>query len=440
MKRRVILADEITRERIDHARCDVKEEELVKYSADEGVKVTDIQAKHQVWKGTEVPVLVTVTNYGAYPRTVEVTLEDNTKNVFLGARTITLAPRDSQVMTFNWKTKRFSLGDHVLYAQVTSCQEQLEPPENSWRARSEKYYYETDESKSHRLSSETEELENEALAEAYDILQMAECELEDVKSVRAEVERYREQAEEETTRTIDEVYDQLNSATMKELHRTRAARAEAEEARLETQRELDMAEAIREKVEHTTEQIVVEAREKADKLYPQLLLEAEQQAKGLREESSRQSAMILAEAEEARLKAQSELDAAEALRNRVEGFAEKIISEARQQVDVLYQQLILKAEQPASDFDNASCKQSEGMPAKEKETADVFPRHPVDNKAIKAEIREQTVVAPESTTTIDSMKKPQDRAKGILSHWEWIVIILALVVAAVMFSLGLFLI
>ena len=128
--------------------------------------------------------------------------------------------------------------------------------------------------------------------------------------------------------------------------------------------------------------------------------------------------------------------------DRSSGGGEQIIAEARQRVDGLYQQLRLEAERQARQLESETPQQSKCITAEDTKSNDSPCGQPDDATAIEAEVemREQTAAAEESETAGDFARKPDSIVKKMLTRWEWIVVILALVTAAVMFSLGLFLI
>ncbi len=82
--------------------------------------VVDIEVKSKVKTGDMVPAYVTVCNQTANEKTVKVTLADTSEGIIIGRRTVTLLPDTSKIVRFDWKTRGFSLGDHILEAEVAA--------------------------------------------------------------------------------------------------------------------------------------------------------------------------------------------------------------------------------------------------------------------------------------------------------------------------------
>ncbi len=447
MRRRVLITEDTVPGRIDHTWDDVEQEGFIMAGEDTGVRVTDIQAKRKVWKGTEVPVYVTLTNYETYPKTANLTLEDTTENVFIGTQTVTIPPRTAEVVTFNWKTRIFSLGDHELYAEVIASPEQPEPLESSWRARSEMAYRQKVDYGDSQLSPRSDRQTDTALAEAYHILQEAEW--------------YREKAEEGAAKVFNEIYDQLHSANTEELEEARASRVEAELAKARAQHELEEAEAIKAETERYAEQTRVEARQRAEETYEQLRSAAAQEAQQVRKETSQQAGEVLAEAEVmktatqheleearasrieaelAKARARHELEEAEAIKAETERHAEQTRVEARQRAEETYEQLRLAGEQQAQQLKEEAPHQIEEIVAEAGAPEDSVPRQLEDTKVIRVSTEiytEQAEAEETSGAARDALGKTESIVKRMLFRWEEIVIILALVTAAVLLSLGL---
>ena len=84
------------------------------------VVVTEVEVMSKIKTGNTVPVYVTVCNKGSYQQTADVTLSDTSEDVLIGQKTVTLPPGDCQAVHFDWITRGFNLGDHILDASA-SC-------------------------------------------------------------------------------------------------------------------------------------------------------------------------------------------------------------------------------------------------------------------------------------------------------------------------------
>ncbi len=93
----------------------------------QGVRVTGMAVQRRIWTGGQTPVYITVTNYSSYEKNPDIILQDNTQKVMVGRQKITIAPLSSQVVTFNWKTRGFWLGGHVLHCEAITEPDPSEP-------------------------------------------------------------------------------------------------------------------------------------------------------------------------------------------------------------------------------------------------------------------------------------------------------------------------
>ncbi|MCD6453281.1 MAG: hypothetical protein J7K77_03225 [Dehalococcoidales bacterium] len=264
------------------------------------VRVTNIEVKSQIQAGDKVLVHVTVGNDGNYPRTVAVTLEDTTRNVIIGTKTVTLPPRNSRIVAFRWNTQGFSPGDHILRAETIPSQWQNKPRVSSWSVRREGSYGEQYDRPPLPISSQPA---NTALARANHMLRLANRELEDAVLAKAEAERYRQQAEREAARAFERCDE--------ELHRTEIARETAEAARVDAERELETTEAIRARVSQQVQQMVAEA---------------EHQAQDLKSEVDHQTEVIQAEVEVLKTTARQQLKEAQLIRAEAENYREQVLA------------------------------------------------------------------------------------------------------------------
>jgi hypothetical protein len=82
------------------------------------VAITNMEVKKKILTGRNTPVYVEICNYGEEPEVVRIRLVDKTDRVFIGKRVLSIPPRSYETIHFDWKTKLFSLGDHILDARV----------------------------------------------------------------------------------------------------------------------------------------------------------------------------------------------------------------------------------------------------------------------------------------------------------------------------------
>lgn len=297
--------------------------------------VTDIQTRTFIWKGSKVPVHVTVCNQGPYEETAEVILEDTSKNVLIGRQWVTLPPESSQVVTFEWKTRSFGLGNHVLYAEAIADPRPYDPQEGLCHSRTESYYSEEEVDRGDAVSEEpppgppAERIE--ALSEADQMVALAERELEEARLAREEAEKYRSWAEDEAAEAFEAIYEQLHSAALQELEQAKAQRQETEALRRKAQRELEQAQAIKAEVERSRK-------------------EAEQEAHRLEGEAAQQVEKMLAKAEAMQAEAQRQREAAQRIKYEAEVYREQVETEALSQRKEVDEQIRSLAEQRASEL------------------------------------------------------------------------------------------
>ncbi len=83
-----------------------------------GLTIDEIEARPRVRKGDTETVSVRVSNPDVNQQAGDIVLTDVTDNLLIGRQTITIPPTTSQVVKFNWETKRARLGEHDLDAEV----------------------------------------------------------------------------------------------------------------------------------------------------------------------------------------------------------------------------------------------------------------------------------------------------------------------------------
>jgi hypothetical protein len=227
---------------------------------DTGVEVTGIEAKRWIWRGKEVPVRVSLCNRGKYLETVDVTLEDTTKDVIIGKQKVTVPPESSSEVTFEWNTKPFGLGSHDLFARVTPGTRQSQPRESFSEVTSERSCVkETIIGGCPIVLRGGVEEGCPALAEITRLTMLAARELETAKVARDEADGYRKEAENEAERAFEEVYEGLHSSAMRELEQAEAENRKA-------QQELAIAKSARAEAEEYKKQADAETRQRAGEI------------------------------------------------------------------------------------------------------------------------------------------------------------------------------
>lgn len=257
------------------------------------VKVTGLQAQRKVWTGGEVPVYVTVTNYLDHEKVANVVLQDCTKNVLIGERELIIPAQTAKTLTFYWKTRGFSLGEHVLHAEAISDPEP---------------YYEYDRISSSRIDRDESypaprrdrELQG-IISEAEEILSRVDREWEEASQVR-------DRATAEADRIIDEADEQAYEER-RQAQRDAEARARAilDDASQQAEGILDDAEAIKRRAEDYRMQIETQASEHSTEMWEKLRQKAEGEAQQIRDQAVR-------DAEELMEEVRRQLEAAKAIR------------------------------------------------------------------------------------------------------------------------------
>lgn len=93
-----------------------------------GLTIDEIETRPRVRKGDTETVSVRVSNPDVNQQAGDIILADVTDNVLIGRQTITIPPATSQVVKFNWETKRSRLGEHDLNAEVQPANGSLVSP------------------------------------------------------------------------------------------------------------------------------------------------------------------------------------------------------------------------------------------------------------------------------------------------------------------------
>lgn len=266
------------------------------------VKVTAIQAQRKVWMGGEVPVYVTVVNYVNHEKLVEVILQDYTNNTFIGKSEVVIPPQSSKTITFQWKTRGFSLGEHVLHAEAVTDPEP---------------YYEYD-----RMSTERMEQSNRINTEGNYVRRRRDNELQEIVAEAEEILRRVEQEWEDASlardRAAAEAEHIIAEADEQAIEQSRHVEGKAgsiiDDAYQQADDIVQEAEMVRKQAEEYRQRIEMEAEMKAAELEDQFLAKAEGEALEIKEQAVRYAEELLAEV-------QKQLEAARTLRELAKDLA-----------------------------------------------------------------------------------------------------------------------
>jgi vacuolar-type H+-ATPase subunit H len=408
-----------------------------------GVRVTGIQAQRKVWTGGEVPVYVTVTNYLDHEKVANVVLQDYTKNVLVGERELILPAQTAKTLTFYWKTRGFSLGEHVLHAEAVSDPEP---------------YYEYDHLSSSRIEQTSQMDRDEGypaprrdselqgiISEAEEILRRVDQEWEEASSAHdrasAEADRILNEADEQA-------YEQRRQA---HLAAEEKAQAILDDACQQAENILSDAEAVRKRADDYRASIDAEAAEHSTEMWEQLRQQAEGEAQQIRDEAVRNAEALMEEVRQ-------QLEAAKTIRE----LARELSGIAADS-----DELILTDDEPAADEPVSDEPQDDGMLPKdpggfagfyrrhrpaapeteaesdesEAETeTDAGPRAGLENDAgPEAVAEESSATMPEDELEEAAETRPEPaprKRRGWNWRWYHVVVALALVAAAVMLSIG----
>lgn len=96
------------------------------------IAITNISVPASANQGDLVDVLVTVINEGDYNEFgVTVTLTDSTDTKTIGSQTLTLAAKQSSVLTVSWDTGTASIGNHILKATANTVPGEMDTSDNA---------------------------------------------------------------------------------------------------------------------------------------------------------------------------------------------------------------------------------------------------------------------------------------------------------------------
>ncbi len=98
------------------------------------VAVTDVAASSWSIQGDTVDIAVTVANQGGFNETFTVTLTDITDTYTVGSMPVSLQAGESTSLSFSWDTTTSSLGDHILEAEASPVDGEINTDNNSMTA------------------------------------------------------------------------------------------------------------------------------------------------------------------------------------------------------------------------------------------------------------------------------------------------------------------
>ncbi len=168
------------------------------------------------------------------------------------------------------------------------------------------------------------------LAQAVLLSAHAREELSTARSAREEAERYREEAEAEAAKAMEELWqeaqteiqaavDQAHKArkeaeedrarARQEIEQARAIRLEAEEVRSKAREEYEQAKLVRLEAERISRQLQEDAKRQGEQMVRDLLLQAETQAAEIRQRAAEEVRKIIEDINTLRIAAEEELEA-----------------------------------------------------------------------------------------------------------------------------------
>ncbi len=362
------------------------------------VKVTGIQAQRKIWTGGEVPVYITLANYVNHEKIAKVILQDYTKNVLIGEREVVLPPLTSKTLTFSWKTRGFSLGEHVLHAEAIADPEPYYEHGSVSMGRTERTRR-VDADVSYPRRRPDGELQ-EIVYEAEEILRRVEQEWEDAS---AACERATDEAE--------HIVAEADAQAQEKIRKTHV------EAEGEAQAILDGAyeqvdgliydtETVRKQADEYRYRVESEAEAKAEALWEQVLAQAEGEALQIKDHA-------LAYAEELLAEVQKQLEAAKALRQLARDLAD-----------------IAEDGTEKSDYD---------VPADEPPVADTTDEteKPRAQGQAEAEAEQTCAQGQAEAEAVPEPESSQEKHRRLNLRWYHAIVALAIIAAAVMLSVGL---
>ncbi len=394
------------------------------------VKVTAIQAQRKVWLGGEVPVYVTVANYVNHDKVAEIILQDYTKNVFIGRSEIVIPPHSSKTATFRWKTRGFSLGEHVLHAEAISDPEPYyeydsmttERVDYSNRMNNEDSYVRR------RRDSELQEI----VAEAEEILRRVEEEWEDASVAR-------DQATEEAEHIIAEADEQAYEQGRQTEGQTNAI---IDDAYQQADDIVQEAEMFRRQAEEYRQRVEAEAEQNAADLEEKYRSKAEGEALEIKDEAIRYAEELLAEV-------QKQLESARTLRELAKDLANIAGFETIEADDYIDDDADSDDNKSSNieDSDNYSQETSQESSNEEpdcviEETAAEQPEFELSEEetAVDSASDEKDSDSAQDQVETDETPEAEDKPgtpRRSFFRWQNIIMVLSLVTAAVLLSFGL---
>lgn len=399
------------------------------------VKVTAIQAQRKVWLGGEVPVYVTVVNYVSHEKVVDVILQDYTNNVFIGKSQVVIPPQSSKTVTFQWKTRGFSLGEHVLHAEAITDPEPYYEYDSVTTERVERTDRPGPERERTYVRRKPDGEIYEIVSEAEDILRRVEQEWEDAS-------RARDRAATEAEHIIAEADEQAKEQSRNVEGKANAiiddAFREADDIVQEAEMVKKQAEDYRHRVENETMKVVEDLEEECR-------TRAESEALEIKEAAMRSAEELLAEV-------QKQLEAARMLREMakdladIAGFdtteAEDTLEALTDRISDYHRREIVKEEKESEveefrpiqpQFDLSDEEAVVDTPPDETETDSAENRLETDDESRDDESRDGAGEVDDAPDTDED----QGANRRNFFRWQNIIMAVSLVAAAVLLSYGL---